>query len=157
MAVRNWLPISGALAALLLARPLDWIVYNATPSVPRGFYVRLSAAPARGSFVTVRARDVALSYAAWRGFSQPRDRFIKRVAATGGDRVCASAADVTVGRLRVERLTRDRGGRRLPSWNGCRVLQADEFFLLGDTPDSFDSRYFGVVTRAMIEGVWRPL
>jgi type IV secretory pathway protease TraF len=48
-------------------------------------------------------------------------------------------------------------GRVLPTWRGCRVLHDGEFFVIGDTPDSFDSRYFGVVRADQIEGVWRPL
>ena len=51
----------------------------------------------------------------------------------------------------------DSGRRVLPSWSGCRVLEENELFLVGDTPDSFDSRYFGIVTVDEIEGVWRPL
>ena len=34
---------------------------------------------------------------------------------------------------------------------------ADEVFLLGDTADSFDSRYWGPVRLTAIDGVWRPL
>lgn len=38
----------------------------------------------------------------------------------------------------------------------CRGLLApDERLLLGDTPDSLDSRYFGPVATARIEGVYR--
>lgn len=37
------------------------------------------------------------------------------------------------------------------------TLAVDEVFLMGDTPDSFDSRYFGPVNTADIEGVWRPV
>ena len=37
-----------------------------------------------------------------------------------------------------------RTGEALPSWGGCRRLSASEVLLLGDTPDSYDGRYFGV-------------
>lgn len=142
---------------LMAARPADLIVYNASPSIPPGFYVRVGGAVVSGSLVTVRARDVAGAYATWRGFTGERDRLIKRVAASEGALVCASGDDIRVGVRRVRRLAQDRSGHALPSWQGCRVLRPGEVFLLGDTADSFDSRYFGVVENAAIEGVWRPL
>ena len=61
------------------------------------------------------------------------------------------------GRGVVARLAWDTAGRVLPSWDGCRTLAADEVFLLGDTADSFDSRYWGPVRTTAIDGVWRPL
>jgi len=38
----------------------------------------------------------------------------------------------------------------MPSWQGCVTLADDQFFLIGDHPDSFDSRYLGPVHRALI-------
>ena len=152
---------AGALAIglILLAtgNRRDWIVYNDSPSIPVGFYVRVDAGPATGSFVTLRANEVARSYATLRGFTGPQDRFIKRIAASRGVEVCAKGSHVSVGGLRLVRLRQDRNGHALPTWDGCAVLRDGEFFVLGDTSDSFDSRYFGVVRRENIEGVWRQL
>lgn len=143
---------------LCLAAPVrDQIVFNPSPSIPRGWYIRAGGEPTMGALVTVRARDVALGYAASRNFTRPEDRFIKRVAASLGETVCAQGDNVVVGRRHLVRLAHDRTGRALPRWNGCVTLRANEFFLLGDTTDSFDSRYFGVVSAQEIEGVWRPL
>ena len=55
------------------------------------------------------------------------------------------------------RIERDIEGRTLPSWDGCRRLGGGELFLLGDTVDSFDGRYWGPVTMNLIEGVWIPI
>ncbi|MGE0294633.1 MAG: S26 family signal peptidase [Hyphomonadaceae bacterium] len=38
--------------------------------------------------------------------------------------------------------------------HGCRTLEADEVFLLGDTADSFDGRYWGPTRLQSISGVW---
>jgi conjugative transfer signal peptidase TraF len=146
-----------ALGVVLIAGPSDYIVYNESPSAPQGFYVRISGPARLGSFVTVRARDVARPYAALRGFVGPHDRFIKRVGAVAPERICAKGDIVTLGNRRIERLSQDRSGRALPRWSACRVLHPGEIFLLGDTPNSFDSRYFGVVSETRIEGVWRRL
>lgn len=146
--------------ALLAASELnrrDVVLYNATPSVPAGFYVRSDALVHEGAFVTVRAADVAGDYAAVRQFTDTGDRFIKRVAAREGDRVCAEGERVSVGFETLTRATHDSEGRALPTWEGCHVLHAGEVFLLGETPDSFDSRYFGIVREDAIEGVWKRL
>ena len=142
----------------VFAHPAPALIYNPSPSVPRGFYVRDHGPVAVGAFVTLRATDASPAYARVRDFTDRTDRFIKRVAAAGGTRVCAEGDRVTVpGRAAMARLERDNAGRVLPSWDGCRTLAADEVFLLGDTADSFDSRYWGPVSTHLIDGVWRPL
>lgn len=149
-----------ALVAAFVAWPRgDFILYNPSTSVPRGFYVRASSEPlVVGTLVTVRARDVAQAYAQQRGFVDAGVRFLKRIAAVEGDLVCAVGDEVTINdELVVQRQREDTSARALPRWEECRALRAGEVFLLGDTKDSFDGRYWGPVPVAMIEGVWRPL
>lgn len=147
-----------ALLAVGVVNARDIVLYNPSPSVPAGFYLRGSAEIARGAFVTVRAIDAAPAEAAARAFTDAGDRFIKRVAAIAGDEVCAGGAEVSInGVVAARRHERDGAGRALPTWSGCRVLAGDEILLLGDTPDSFDGRYWGPISRRRIEGVWRPL
>jgi conjugative transfer signal peptidase TraF len=150
-----------ALAALTLvsifAAP-DLLLYNPSSSIPPGFYIRSRGPAAPGAIVTVRSIDVAQDYAAARNFADADDRFIKRVAAIGGQVVCAHGAELSIdGRIAAIRRAHDSAGRALPAWSGCRALSDDEFLLLGDTPDSFDGRYWGPVSRSAIEGVWHPL
>jgi conjugative transfer signal peptidase TraF len=158
---RTWLGIGAAAIALLGVASVnarDWLLYNHTPSVPTGWYVRSTDEIARGALVTVRAQDVAPDYAAARNFTDAGDRFIKRIAANDGDSVCAEGETIRINdRTVAHRALHDSQGRALPHWSGCRTLSADQVFLMGDTPDSFDSRYFGPVSAADIEGVWRKL
>jgi len=161
---RTLLPLlitgAAALAALVGAGlwQSDLVLYNPTPSMPVGLYLRTSAPVARGAIVTVRARDVALRYAAQRHFTDRGDRFLKRVAGAAGDEVCAAGAGITLNGAPVaERHAQDAAGRQLPTWEGCRTLEASEVFLLGDTLDSFDGRYWGPTPVERIEGVWRKL
>lgn len=134
------------------------LIYNPSPSVPQGFYVRLARAPQRGDFVTIASVEVAADYAELRGFADPSDRFIKRIAAASGQTVCAEGDSVSIdGRLAAVRSSRDSKGRSLPAWSGCRTLEADEVFLLGDTADSFDGRYWGPTRLQSISGVWTRL
>ena len=150
--------VTATLAAAGFALPAaeDLILYNHTPSTPIGLYVRTEGPIQRGAFATVRAADVAPAAARRRGFDGPRDRFIKRVAAIGGDHVCTYGTELLInGAPAATRLERDGQGAQLPAWMGCRTLGADEILLLGDTPYSFDGRYWGPVRVTQIEGVWR--
>jgi type IV secretory pathway protease TraF len=62
------------------------------------------------------------------------------------------------GRRLVLVLTQDGDGRPLPRWEGDRTLAPGEFFVVSDRiPTSFDSRYFGPLTRDQIASVRRPL
>ncbi len=140
-----------------LAAPGRVLLYNRTPSVPVGWYIRQFEPPARGAYVALPLPAAAWPYARARGDTPERVRFLKVIAAMAGDRVCAEG-----GRLRVNGVDRgeiherDSEGRPLPRWGECRVLAAGELFLLSTTPDSFDSRYFGVVKESELEGVYRP-
>lgn len=136
----------------------DLLLYNHSPSIPTGLYLRRQGPVQPGAIVTVRAIDVAPEAAASRHFTDPGDRFIKRVAASAGDEVCAQGDTLSVNQRRVvRRKTRDAAGDVLPAWSGCRVLAGEELLLLGDTEDSFDGRYWGPTARGKIEGVWVPL
>jgi conjugative transfer signal peptidase TraF len=134
----------------------DVALYNHSPSMPVGFYLRIEGEPTHGAIVTVRAADVAPSYAAARQFDGERNRLIKRVAAAPGDLVCAENDIIRINdRTVLHRAAEDSSGRPLPRWSECRELSDEEFFLQGDADNSFDSRYFGPVRRDQIEGVWK--
>lgn len=131
----------------------DIILYNHSPSVAPGFYLRTDTPPGPGAYVTVRAALVVPDEARARDFADDGDRFIKRISATGGDVICALNGDIRInGRAVARRRTDIRA-----AWHGCHRLDDDEVLLLGDTEDSFDGRYWGPVETRFIEGTWRPL
>jgi conjugative transfer signal peptidase TraF len=127
---------------------------NESPSLPRGLYVRASGAPDRGVVVAVAPPAGAAGYLAGLG-AAPDALLLKRVRAGAGDIVCSEGDLVRTptGTLAVGQ--RDRRGAALPQWRDCRVLEGDEVFVVGDTPTSFDSRYFGPVTTDRLRGVYR--
>lgn len=145
-----------ALAALVLSgAQADVVLFNHSPSVPVGFYIRESGDPARGMFVTVRARDVAPIEAAAHHYDDEGDRFIKRLAAAAGQHVCSDGRMLSVDGVTVAAVQNRPGAPQ--GWVGCRTLAPSEILLLGDSPDSFDGRYWGPIAVDLIEGVWRPL
>lgn len=140
------------LAAAGRAEPPRLLV-NETASLPRGIYLRVSGPPAPGRIVALPAPAASRAYLARLG-ATPRARLLKRVAATGGTTVCISGGRLTWPQGAVRILVRDRQGRLLPTWRGCRRLAPGELLLLGDTPASFDSRYFGPVAATEIDAVY---
>ena len=128
---------------------------NESPSVPRGLYLReLGVSPARGDLVAVPQPPSARGYLGELGMP-PDVLLIKRVAAAAGDRVCRKGRMVQAAERRMAVRSRDRRGIALSAWAGCRRLAPDELFLLGDTPASYDSRYFGPVRVSDVDGVFR--
>uniref|UniRef100_UPI0028A275B9 S26 family signal peptidase n=1 Tax=Brevundimonas sp. TaxID=1871086 RepID=UPI0028A275B9 len=125
----------GALGALATQRPAVALV-NESPSLPKGLYLRAMAARAdRGAIVAIPQPPIARPYLARLGFPV-EVRLIKRVAATGGDVVCADGRWLLAPGWVVPVRTRDGHGAALPAWRGCRRLAPDERLLLGDTPNS---------------------
>lgn len=162
MALRAVALVASALGLTMITLAIshrdDALIYNHSRSMAPGFYVRTNSPIARGAIVTIRALDAAPLEAVRRGFDDPGDRFLKRVAAIGGDTVCGREERVTInGRIAATRRRFDSQGRSLVAWQGCHVLGEHELLLLGDGPESFDGRYFGTVDRRDIEGVWRAL
>lgn len=55
-------------------------------------------------------------------------------------------------------LDRDRRGRPLPVWQGCRSVAAGELFLMNwQVGDSLDGRYFGPLPASAVIGRATPL
>ena len=147
-----------AWAALVTSSPR--LVYNASDSVPAGWYRIAPAGPvAAGDLVLVRLPPNATALAAQRGYLPSSVPLLKTVAAVAPQQVCVLAAQVLIdGRLVARQLRRDRQARALPSWRACRHLVGDELFLLSTTnPESFDSRYFGPVSSEAVIGRAQPL
>lgn len=134
------------------------LVYNASDSVPRGFYTIRAQPPRVGDAILVRLPPPAARLAAERGYLPAGVPLIKPIAAGYGDHVCVRNGIVRInGRVVTLTLTRDRLGRPLASWPGCRLLAEHEWFLLGtEHAASFDSRYFGPVSRMAAYGVAVP-
>lgn len=149
LAWANWIP------------PIAHVVYNPTDSVPVGWYRIRSAdvtALAAGDIVLVRLPPDAAQLAAQRGYLPANVPLLKRVGAVAPQRVCVLGASVNIDGVPAAALLHaDRRSRPLSAWRRCRVLQADEVFLLGVHPASFDSRYFGPVPVADVLGIAHPL
>jgi conjugative transfer signal peptidase TraF len=147
-------------AATLGEKPVPCFVWNASESVPIGLY---RVQPADELIVTdlvvaFPPEDLATRLA--EGGYLPRGvPLIKRVLALPGQIVCREKLTITVDGIEMGAArARDRRGRVLPSWQGCRTLAQGQVFLMNwDEPASLDSRYFGPLPLTTIVGRAAPL
>lgn len=148
-----------ALSWAALATSPPQLIYNASDSVPTGWYrIAPVSSLVTGDLVLVRLPPDAMVLAARRGYLPSTVPLLKTVAAIAPQQVCVRSNYVLVdGQLRARQLHEDRQGRALPAWQGCRRLVGDELFLLGNKPESFDSRYFGPVSVGAVIGRAQPL
>jgi conjugative transfer signal peptidase TraF len=149
-----------ALTCTIVAKPAPRLVWNASTSVPVGLY---GVAPARtftvATLVVVAPSEPLASFLANGGYLPRGVPLIKRVLALPGQSVCRNERHISVDGIEVgAALARDRFGRELPNWQGCRRIAQDEIFVMNpDEPASLDGRYFGPVSVSTIVGEAQPL
>jgi conjugative transfer signal peptidase TraF len=164
----------GAGGALLLGIALAeaaGLRVNATASMPRGIW-RVEAAGtriARGEVVNVCLPDTpAVREAARRGYISAgacpggHEPLLKPISAIAGDAVTVTGHVIAVNGEPIADsapLYSDSAGRPLqPVSAGVYHVPAGAVWLLsGHDPRSFDSRYFGAVPAASIQGVAHPV
>jgi conjugative transfer signal peptidase TraF len=147
----------GGLSFVHVAPKLIW---NASASVPIGLY---TIRPARHLDVTdlvaIDAPEPLASFLAERGYLPHDVALMKRIVALPGQQVCRVGNVITVdGNEMGDTLERDRLGRALPVWQGCRRIADGQVFLMNwQVRDSMDGRYFGPVPTSAIIGRATPL
>jgi len=144
-----WVGLSG-----LIELPVR-VVYNASDSVPPGWYrIEPGALPKVGELVLVRLPSEAAQLASQRGYLPIEVPMLKPVFAVHPQRACAIGKRLLVGDGTAVQVRRhDSRGRPMPQWKGCRPLAEDELLLLSPLhADSFDSRYFGPVSTHTVLG-----
>ena len=149
-----------AQALSMRSKPAPRLLWNASASVPIGFYrvepidhlavTNLVVAMPPNSLATVLAK---------RGYLPLGLPLIKRILALRGQSVCRNDLTISVDGIEMGMaLVHDRQGRQLPVWHGCRAITQDEVFLMNwDEPASFDGRYFGPIPLRAIIGRAKPL
>jgi len=135
-------------------------VWNVSESVPTGLY---RVQPARRLIVTALVvaypSEPLATFLADGGYLPRGVPLIKRVLALPGQAVCRTGITITVDGIDMGvARERDRRGRPLPVWQGCRVVADGEVFLMNwDEPASLDGRYFGPIPLQAIVGRAAPL
>jgi conjugative transfer signal peptidase TraF len=148
--------------ALTAVPPLDppLLIWNASASVPVGLYVVERPIGLRvADIVVVRPPEPLAEFLADRAYLPRGVPLLKHVSALAGQSVCRNSLAVTIDGAAIgDARERDIRGRPLPSWQGCRVVSADEVFLMNPrSADSFDGRYFGPLPASSVIGRAIPL
>lgn len=149
-----------AIGVSAFVHPAPKLIWNASASVSVGLYAVHRPRPLHvGDIVVARPPEPLASYLDRRRSLPEGVPLVKPIKALGGQTVCRHGSLVSVdGVTLAAARTRDHRGRRLPVWQGCRVLGADDVFLMNPAePDSLDGRYFGPLPTAAIVGRATPL
>lgn len=151
---------SVAMIVPAITSPVPRLIWNASASVPPGLYLLHRAASARvGDLVAVFPPRTLGTYLARRRYLPLGLPLLKHVAARPGQSVCRLGRHILIDRRGVgEALERDRQGRPLPVWRGCRRLRPSQIFVMNEAVrDSFDGRYFGPLPTSAIAGRLTPI
>ncbi|MGN7712606.1 S26 family signal peptidase [Agrobacterium radiobacter] len=149
----------GAAVAAFIPTPTR-LVWNATASAPVGLY---TIAPADRlevpELVAVMPPEPLADFLVGRGYVGRGVPLLKRVLGLPGQQVCRIGRDIMINGTAVgSALSRDKMGRDLPVWQGCRTVADDELFLMNwEVADSLDGRYFGPLPASAVIGRAIPL
>ncbi|MBN8993449.1 MAG: S26 family signal peptidase [Rhizobiales bacterium] len=132
-----------------------YYIWNASNSVPIGLYrvqpvTRLTVT----ELVAVQPPDLLAAFLDLNGYLPNGVPMLKRVLALPGQTVCRNGAMVAVDGIDVgEAYERDRRGRPLPVWHGCRVIADGDVFVMNwQSANSLDGRYFGPLPDSAVIG-----
>ncbi|MGD9921606.1 MAG: S26 family signal peptidase [Pseudorhodoplanes sp.] len=149
-----------ALGTSIFVDPSKRLIWNASASAPIGLYFIQPADDLDVTdLVAVAAPPLIAEFLSDRGYLPLGMPMMKRVLALPGETVCRHGLDIIAYRSKIGHAReRDKAGREMPVWQGCRRIGDEELFLMNfDVPDSVDGRYFGPFPRASIIGRAQPV
>ncbi|MBZ0261128.1 MAG: S26 family signal peptidase [Hyphomicrobiales bacterium] len=146
------------LAAKPIINPSPILIWNASESVPVGWYFVTKRLPKIGEIAVIRPTEWVRTYASARGYLPQKVLLLKPIVASEPSIICRFGRFVFVdGKHVAKAAIMDKKHRPLPVWKGCMALKPSQYFVLGRHRDSFDSRYFGPVDGGQVIGTAFPL
>jgi conjugative transfer signal peptidase TraF len=148
------------IGATALFHPAPRLIWNASASVPIGLYaVHPPGALRTGELLVVTPPEKLATFLDTRRYLPKGIPLLKHVAALPGQTVCRTGDTISIDGTTVgAALDQDHLGRSLPVWQGCRVITADEVFLMNrQSVASLDGRYFGPLPTTTIVGRADPI
>jgi conjugative transfer signal peptidase TraF len=142
-----------SIAAKPFINPVPIVIWNASRSVPIGWYFVSKRQPNLGEIAVIQPTEWVEIYASARGYLPLHTPLLKPVRSIKGSFVCRFGRYVFIdGNMVARAKYLDTNHRMLPVWKGCRTLKSEAIFVLGQHRDSFDSRYFGPISRTQVLG-----
>lgn len=130
-----------------------FITFNPTPSLKTGFYLITDIEEVKkGDTVTIKYPKSIKNVVIPSNFYYREVKgFMKNVEGVPGDLIETKDQKVYInGILKGNIATLDFKGRFLPQSNVNKILENDEYYLMGEAENSFDSRYWGTVKRVEV-------
>jgi conjugative transfer signal peptidase TraF len=163
--MRRLCAVLASCGAIVLALPstapvLPLYIWNGSESVPTGLYRVQEAGHLNvPELVAVRPPDPLASFLDVNGYLPRGVPMLKRIVALQGQQVCRKGLLIFVDGIEMGAAReRDGRGRPLPAWQGCRIIAADEIFLMNwQSAGSLDGRYFGPIPRSAVIGLALPV
>jgi type IV secretory pathway protease TraF len=120
------------LTGTMQGNAVPYLVWNASACVPIGLYrvTSLRHRRRRDSRLVTPPEPLA-NFVADGGYLPRGTLSIKSVLAAPGQRVCRNGQLIGIDGTEIgTALERDRRGRAVPNWHGCRLIVGDEVFLM---------------------------
>ncbi|SHG54344.1 signal peptidase I/conjugative transfer signal peptidase TraF,TIGR02771 [Fodinibius roseus] len=135
------------------------VTINYTDSIPKGLYFIQNEVPGKGDYTLITKQNL-LDFATGRGYIADGSYIGKKIVGTPGDTVVVSSKGVYVNskeQVASQPIKVDRNNRSMPHNIGTQIIKENEVFLLGETKDSFDSRYYGTIKAKYLKGTLIPI
>ena len=138
---RRWLLL---VFALLIGLPLlstfgPLVFLNRTPSIAKGFYIRKISE-------NISIGDIIVFYV-----DDKNNKLIKYVAGQAGDEFCIDyRGAIWINGLFAAQINVQKYSDFSLNQSRCETLKKGRWFVLGDHPDSYDSRYFGPIKTSQV-------
>ena len=156
---------------LMLVLVAEWmgLRYNATPSLPIGFYRLIAGGNiGRGTLVLACPENSSVHRTAGErgylryglGCPSRYTPFLKRLMAVPGDKVEINREGIVINGIPIKntrRLDEDSVGRPMPMPPRSGTVEDGRLWLLSSNPGSYDSRYFGSVPVGTVQGQVIPI
>ena len=131
------------------------LTYSTTLSMPKGFYlIKPFASLKHGDIVEFYPPVAIRDFLKQKHWAPRSGLLLKHVYGIPEDFVCTQNNFIFINGAKIAPIYKFYApGKKLPQISLCRKLNQDEYFLLSTTiSNSFDSRYFGPVSRKDIVG-----
>jgi signal peptidase I len=157
--------IQSSIVLLLLYLTGRMFYFNSTISEPRGYYFAYSSTHySIGDMVLICInnkhyinvlKQLGLPTSQSTPCPQNMPFLLKKIVAKAGDTINITNYGIVINNQskpypQSQALEQYKNIQLLSQANGTFLLKANEYFMLGETPHSYDSRYFGVVYESQI-------
>ncbi|MCC5942432.1 MAG: conjugative transfer signal peptidase TraF [Balneolaceae bacterium] len=134
------------------------LAFNLSESIPKGVYLQSIIENFERGDLVLFYSEKADKLGVHRGYKRSGALLGKRIVALPGDTIKLGHIVCINGRVVGEPvLTKDTAGRSLTPFTYQGVVPKGQLFVLGETENSFDSRYYGLIRKEEVTRKLKPL